>query len=126
MGEEASILPHIMDSESAEPARLVGGEVLVPRKVVVLERKWFVLEWWDGVRPYVVRLSIDLAVALLVLVSTWCFQWAEKFFAVDGFAHRFFDGIHQGGAVASLAVLASLSVRDIWRISHGKGDVDGD
>lgn len=115
-----------MDSESAETARLTSGEVWAPRKVVVRERKWFVLEWWDGVRPYVVRLSIDLAVSLLFLVSTWCFQGAEKFFAVEGFAHRFFDGIHQAGAVAALALLAYLSVRDIWRISNGKGDVDGD
>jgi hypothetical protein len=79
----------------------------------------FVFEWWDGVRPYALRLTVDTSVSLLFLIFTWTFQAAEKLFSVEGFAQKFFDSIHQVGSVASLALFASLSVRDIWRISKG-------
>lgn len=120
-GESAILL--LMDSESV---RSIGGGVSVSPKVVVRERRWFVLEWWEGVRPYALRLSIDLAFSVLLLMSVWGFQQAAKrFFPVDGIAHDIFDYIHQLGAAASFVVFASISVRDIWRISNGKGDGDG-
>ena len=89
--------------------------------------KWFVLEWWGGVRPYALHLSMDLTVALLLLMSTWCFQQAaERFFPVAGIAHTLFEGIHQAGAIASFGAFASLSVRSIWRLSNGHGVRGGD
>lgn len=100
-----------------------------------MPRTGFIREWWKGLRPHAVQISIDvgwtllriageLLVSLSLLLSFWIFHWAgERLFRAGSWGQIVFDFVHLVGAVGALGLFTGLFLHEVLRFHrrHGGG-----
>ena len=83
-------------------------------------KKWFLLELWEEVRPYLLHILKDLIVSVLLRVGIWVFHLLGEWMPVGGWVDDFLNNIHAAGAVGSFAVFVGLSAWDIWKLGKSR------
>ena|SRR2546426_12345027 len=76
----------------------------------------FVKEYWDGLRPYLLKIAIDFSVSGSLYLGLYLFRGLTHFLPVSGWAGIFIEHLHSAGIVIAFGVFAILSVIDIIRI----------
>ena len=76
----------------------------------------FLGAYWDGVRPYLLKIAIDFSVSASFYLGLYLFQGLANFLPVGGWAGELIENLHATGIIVALVVFAVLSVNDIIQI----------
>ena len=79
-------------------------------------RKWFIQELWEELRPYVLHISKDLIIYLLLRSGIWLSHLLGHYMPVDGWVDDYLKNMHAIGIVGSFAVFIGLSIWHAWQV----------